>query len=426
MPILIRKWLRKVRQVKPDSAWLASTRQNLIAYQNNNPSVWSEKSTTASWQFSLVWLKTTPVVASLVVLVFVGSTALAAQASLPDQFLYPVKIATEQVRLSLSVTSLGKTKVQLNLADRRLGEVQKLIQLKKSDQLVENTLQEYTKNIEQVSVVLSGNNESNNNYSEITSDFRIKLVDNQKVLTQLSFKKPESNEDNKLDDGGVVTLTMPVVSNSIKISQLNILKALQQTAEAENKITLNLSGKNIALKSAPAKANKIELGLPLPAPIELRTVDDSGKVNSQQWIAYEKMLEQKSEPNNTGIKLEFNDDKKPEDGDGSSASQSITAPSAISIVKWQASIKEVDDKLDLVRTKIKSFNLETSTTEDNALRRVTELLVEAQNLINKAEQKKSEMEFKRGNDFSEAYQAALQAYQAVLQAEVGSLEASGR
>ena len=54
---------------------------------------------------------------------------------------------------------------------------------------------------------------------------------------------------------------------------------------------------------------------------------------------------------------------------------------------------------------------------------MTDLLVKAQNLINKSEQKKAEIEFKQVVTHSESYQAALEAYQESLQAS-GSLEAS--
>ena len=42
---------------------------------------------------------------------------------------------------------------------------------------------------------------------------------------------------------------------------------------------------------------------------------------------------------------------------------------------------------------------------------MTDLLVKAQNLINKSEQKKAEIEFKQVVTHSESYQAALEAYQ---------------
>lgn len=62
-------------------------------------------------------------------LVFVlagGSTVAAAGNSMPDQALYPVKLATEQVRLTLTPTAMGKAELSMRLADERVAEIEYL------------------------------------------------------------------------------------------------------------------------------------------------------------------------------------------------------------------------------------------------------------------------------------------------------------
>jgi len=52
-----------------------------------------------------------------------GGTVAAAAGSMPDEPLYPVKIASEQVRLALTPSSLGKAELYASLADKRIAEI---------------------------------------------------------------------------------------------------------------------------------------------------------------------------------------------------------------------------------------------------------------------------------------------------------------
>jgi len=58
-----------------------------------------------------------------IVLVAGGGTAAAASNSMPDSPLYPVKLATEQVRLTLTPSDMGKARLCTALADRRVAEI---------------------------------------------------------------------------------------------------------------------------------------------------------------------------------------------------------------------------------------------------------------------------------------------------------------
>jgi hypothetical protein len=58
-----------------------------------------------------------------IVLVAGGGTAAAASNSMPDSPLYPVKLATEQVRLTLTPSDMGKARLCAMLADRRVAEI---------------------------------------------------------------------------------------------------------------------------------------------------------------------------------------------------------------------------------------------------------------------------------------------------------------
>jgi hypothetical protein len=59
----------------------------------------------------------------LVLLLAGGGTVAAAAGSMPDSPLYPVKLATEQVKLMLTPSQMGKARLCARLADRRVAEI---------------------------------------------------------------------------------------------------------------------------------------------------------------------------------------------------------------------------------------------------------------------------------------------------------------
>jgi hypothetical protein len=64
-------------------------------------------------------------VASVILIVLVAGTGTVAAStgSMPDDTLYPVKLATERVRLGLSRGDINKARVSVRLADRRVKEI---------------------------------------------------------------------------------------------------------------------------------------------------------------------------------------------------------------------------------------------------------------------------------------------------------------
>lgn len=75
------------------------------------------------------------VVTVLVVVLFGGGTVLAADSenTLPGNPLYAVKIATENVRLALSSSDATKARVYATLVDRRVAEIEQLIERGKTE-----------------------------------------------------------------------------------------------------------------------------------------------------------------------------------------------------------------------------------------------------------------------------------------------------
>jgi len=65
----------------------------------------------------------TAVAIVLILLLVGGGTAAAAGNSMPDEPLYRVKLATEQVRLALTPSDIGKAQLFAELADKRVAEI---------------------------------------------------------------------------------------------------------------------------------------------------------------------------------------------------------------------------------------------------------------------------------------------------------------
>ena len=65
----------------------------------------------------------TALIMLIAILLAGGSTAAAASGSMPDDFLYPMKLATEQVWLTLTPSDIGKAEIYVKLADKRVAEI---------------------------------------------------------------------------------------------------------------------------------------------------------------------------------------------------------------------------------------------------------------------------------------------------------------
>jgi len=81
----------------------------------------------------------TAAIAILVLLVASSSTVTAAGNSMPDQLLYPVKLATEETRLALTPSALGKVEYYAELVDRRVNEIVSMANKGKLEQVEKTT-----------------------------------------------------------------------------------------------------------------------------------------------------------------------------------------------------------------------------------------------------------------------------------------------
>ncbi len=85
------------------------------------------------WSWQPRWAMVVAIVLAL--LLAGGGTVAAAGGSMPDEPLYPVKLATEQVRLVFTPSVLGKAELYAELADRRVLEIVRMAGENKPEQI---------------------------------------------------------------------------------------------------------------------------------------------------------------------------------------------------------------------------------------------------------------------------------------------------
>jgi hypothetical protein len=100
----------------------------------------AEKEASRPGIFSLqrMWI---PALAGLLIFVLLGGvgTAAASNSAMPDQPLYPVKLATEEVRLALSFSDVDKAVVNTEIAQRRAQEIAAMAEIGKTEYVVTTT-----------------------------------------------------------------------------------------------------------------------------------------------------------------------------------------------------------------------------------------------------------------------------------------------
>ena len=117
--LLASTFARKASSVKPRPEFRERARYQMRAALQEMAEKRERRFSLFRWQPQWV----TAVIAVLVLVVASGGTVAASGNSMPDEILYPVKLAAERVRLTLTPSSLGKAEFYMEMADRRVAEI---------------------------------------------------------------------------------------------------------------------------------------------------------------------------------------------------------------------------------------------------------------------------------------------------------------
>ena len=147
---------RLASQVKPRAEFKAQAKYQFQVAVAGMPRK-EVKSGVRGWRWQSAW--SIVIMAVLVVLVAGGGTVAVASNSMPDSPLYSVKLATEQVRLTLTPTDLGKAEYNAELADRRVAEIGYMA-AKGNGQEVQAVAMRLNSNYQNMAKLAGGGNES--------------------------------------------------------------------------------------------------------------------------------------------------------------------------------------------------------------------------------------------------------------------------
>jgi len=108
-------------------------------------------------RLSLIWLPgwATAVALVLGLLLMGGGTIGAAGYSMPDSLLYPIKLATEQVQVALTLSDTAKAELEASFADRRVTEIVYLAE-KGDAERIEAVTRGLDKNLDQLASLAPG------------------------------------------------------------------------------------------------------------------------------------------------------------------------------------------------------------------------------------------------------------------------------
>ena len=99
-------------------------------------------------------------VAAIAVILSGGSTVAAASGSMPDQALYPVKLATESFQLAVTPSDIGKAELNAKFANRRVAEIEYLA-ARGDAQDVQNAVVRLNVNLENLTFLAGGDTVAN-------------------------------------------------------------------------------------------------------------------------------------------------------------------------------------------------------------------------------------------------------------------------
>jgi len=236
-----KRLLAKLKLVSPSQEWLFNSRQNLVGYLQSRPSVRTEGEARfivtegVKPFFNYLHLKPMPMAIFGLIAALLGGTGVAAQQSLPNQFLYPVKLATEQVQLVLTPSVEGKIKAHLSFANKRLEEAKQLLQNNEDSKVVADTIGRYEDAVKVVTVsmpvVLDSKTVSDSarqQIEEVQENLKEQKIVLNKMIADAPFLESISFKNNNNDE-----------EDSVNIKKV-ALRALETNTKSESSITAPL------------------------------------------------------------------------------------------------------------------------------------------------------------------------------------------
>lgn len=187
----LKRQLKLLKMSRPALADLALLRQRLEQYMAIRPAVRKAGRVsliytdgTPSLRFSL--MRQLPILTSILVVGLLAGTVAAAHSSLPNQPLYPIKLASEQIQLLATPSVTGKIRAHLKFADRRIAEAKSLLEQGQAEQVISSTLSRYETEIKTATGLLPQIAASSGSEQvAMVTETSYKFTQQQKILAEL-------------------------------------------------------------------------------------------------------------------------------------------------------------------------------------------------------------------------------------------------
>ena len=147
------KKIKSLKRIRPDSSWLLNQKSFLLSEISRDEKKETKPSLVLPlFNFNVLKIFKPSFAIALATIILITSLATvgviwAAQDSLSGDFLYPVKTALEQTRLTFTPGQENKTKLSIKLATERMDEFTQLINEPEKKQDMEKTIKNFTAQI---------------------------------------------------------------------------------------------------------------------------------------------------------------------------------------------------------------------------------------------------------------------------------------
>lgn len=159
-------------------------------------------------------LRWTVALASFLVVLLSGGTIALANNSLPDQPLYPVKIATEEVQLALAPNDISKARIEMDMVEKRTNEIAELAKLNRSTG-IERANRRLARNLDRFAIIIASQEDNHTEArAEMEALLERKAARHQAVLEGTMIRVPEP--------------ARPALRNAIERSQASYQEAGQK------------------------------------------------------------------------------------------------------------------------------------------------------------------------------------------------------
>lgn len=260
----ILKNLRDFKDIEPDEKWYHVTRSILLNIVDRD-SVTKESFSLKKvfFGFLLVFRNMLPnwkvVLSSFVAIVMVGGSVFGASASIPGQALYPVKLATEKIEISLATSEVSETNIRLKHIDNRIAEINKL------------TSDEAQKHIESITANITENlNNVQNSLKTIEKSTSVNSQDVVKLAQLVDEKTINATKAIKGISASSVSAT-EIATLGNQVSQRALEVIIDKTGQESKEIIENSLNNKIQLQEERATAVTAKIS-------EVTKADDSKPV----------------------------------------------------------------------------------------------------------------------------------------------------